>query len=114
MSLVKVIQPGRRDLAELGAVEDAAAEVRVHRSAPLFKLYLINDTEAFFGFYPVRQHKLTISGEQHEVYDLMGKDTVLFHHAATGDADAMGTQYVQQARGWFDSMWETVARETRT
>lgn len=102
------------ELAEMGAVEDAAAEVRVHRSAPLFKLYLINDTEAFFGFYPVRQHKLTISGEPHEVYDLMGKDTVLFHHAATDDADAMGTQYVQQARTWFDSMWETVARETTT
>jgi DNA-binding transcriptional regulator YhcF (GntR family) len=102
------------ELAELGAVADAAAEVRVHRSAPLFKLYLINGTEAFFGFYPVRQHKLTISGEAHEVYDLMGKDTILFHHAATGDADAMGTQYVQQARNWFDSIWETVARETRT
>jgi len=24
----------------------------------------------------------------------------------------MGTQYVQQARQWFDSMWGTVARET--
>jgi DNA-binding transcriptional regulator YhcF (GntR family) len=103
-----------QELAELGAVEDAAAEVRVHRSAPLFKLYVINDAEAFFGFYPVRQHRLTISGESHEVYDLMGKDTVLFHHAATGDADALGTQYVQQARNWFDSMWETVARETGT
>ncbi len=100
------------ELAELGFMEDASAEVRVHRSAPLFKLYLINDTEAFFGFYPVREHKLTIKGEPHAVYDLVGKDTTLFHHAATSDADAMGTQYVQQARQWFDSMWGTVARES--
>jgi hypothetical protein len=45
------------------------------------------------------------------VYDLMGKDTTLFHHAATNDPDSMGTQYVQQARQWFDSIWDTVARE---
>jgi hypothetical protein len=42
----------------------------------------------------------------------VGKDTTLFHHAATSDPDAMGTQYVQQAREWFDSMWDNVARET--
>jgi DNA-binding transcriptional regulator YhcF (GntR family) len=100
------------ELAELGIVEETSAEVRVHRSTPLFKLYVLNGTEVFFGFYPVREHKLTIKGEPHAVYDLVGKDTVLFHHAATNDGDAMGTQYVQQAREWFDSMWNTVARET--
>jgi DNA-binding transcriptional regulator YhcF (GntR family) len=100
------------ELAELGVIEQASAEVRLHRSAPLFKLYLLNDAEAFFGFYPVREHKLTIKGEPHAVFDLVGKDTTLFHHAATNDPDAMGTQYVQQAREWFDSMWDNVARET--
>ncbi len=100
------------ELAELGVIEEASAEVRVHRSAPLFKLYLLNDAEAFFGFYPVREHKLTIKGEPHAVYDLVGKDAILFHHAATSDVDAMGTQYVEQARQWFDSMWSTVARAT--
>ena len=99
------------ELADLGVMESASAEVRVHGSAPLFKLYVLNGSEAFFGFYPVREHKLTIKGEPHAVYDLVGKDTTLFHHAATDDADSMGTQYVRQAREWFDSMWETVARE---
>lgn len=99
------------ELADLGVMETASAEVRVHRSTPLFKLYVLNDTEVFFGFYPVREHKLTIKGEPHAVYDLMGKDATLFHHAATNDPDSMSTQYVQQARQWFDSIWDTVARE---
>lgn len=99
------------ELAELGLVEDAAAEVRVHRTAPLFKLYIVNGDEVFFGFYPVRSHKVTINGDAHPVYDLMGKDAVLFHHATNADDTSTDTQYVEQARFWFDSMWQTVARE---
>jgi DNA-binding transcriptional regulator YhcF (GntR family) len=98
------------ELADLGLVKEASAEVRVHRVAPLFKLYLINDAEAFFGFYPVRPHAVTIGGEQHKVYDLMGKDATLFHHAADQDEASLGSQYVAQARIWFDSMWTTIAR----
>ena len=98
------------ELAELGLVEEATAELRTHHSAPLFKLYIINDDQAFFGFYPVREHKVTIKGEAHAVYDLMGKDAVLFHHAANDDDTSTGSQYVEQARLWFDSMWQSVAR----
>ena len=32
-----------------------AAEVRVHGSAPLFKVYLINEQDLFFGYYPARK-----------------------------------------------------------
>ncbi|PZS26629.1 MAG: GntR family transcriptional regulator [Pseudonocardiales bacterium] len=99
------------ELAELGLIEEATAEVRTHHSAPLFKLYIVNDDEAFFGFYPVRERKITIKGEAHAIYDLMGKDAVLFHHAASADDTSTGTLYVEQAKLWFDSMWETVARE---
>jgi hypothetical protein len=99
------------ELAELGLVADAAAHVRVHRAAPLFKLYIVNEAEAFFGFYPVREHKVTIKGESHAVYDLMGKDATLFHQAVSPDEDSTGTQYVEQARTWFESMWSTVARD---
>jgi DNA-binding transcriptional regulator YhcF (GntR family) len=107
---VSAIVDSVAELADLGVLESASAEVRVHRSAPLFKLYVLNESEVFFGFYPVREHKLTIKGEAHAVYDLVGKDATLFHHAETIDAESLGTQYVQQARLWFDSMWNTVAR----
>ncbi|MGH8896355.1 MAG: hypothetical protein ACRDZ4_04860 [Egibacteraceae bacterium] len=86
---------------------DASAQIRVHHCAPLFKLYILNNEEAFFGFYPVREHTVTLGGEPHSMYDLMGKDAILFHHAAT-DSDM---EYVEQARAWFDAMWNTIGRE---
>jgi hypothetical protein len=95
----------------IGTPSETSAVVRLHRAAPLFKLYIVNDAEAFFGFYPVREHKVTIKGEDHTVYDLMGKDATLFHQVADADEESTGTQYVQQARTWFDSMWTTVARD---
>jgi DNA-binding transcriptional regulator YhcF (GntR family) len=98
------------ELADLGLVEDGSAEVRFHRSSPLFKLYLINGTDMFFGFYPVQEHSVTIAGQKHKVYDLMGKDITLFPSATDDDPEATGSQQIQQASLWFDSMWDTVAR----
>ncbi len=99
------------ELVELGRMQSARLTVRVHPCPPPFKLFILNGTDAFFGFYPVREHTATIASEKHTVYDLMGKDTVLFHQAASDDADAIGTQYVREAAAWFDSMWTTIARE---
>ncbi|MBP2474047.1 hypothetical protein JOF53_002919 [Crossiella equi] len=99
------------ELGSLGLVADVSAEVRVHRAAPLFKLYLLNNEEAFFGFYPVREHVISLGGEPQAIYDLMGKDAILFHHSTTDDDTSTGSQYVEQARTWFDSMWDTVSTE---
>lgn len=96
------------ELADLGLVEKGSVEIRAHNCTPLFKLFILNGEEAFFGFYPVREHGVTVKGEARSFYDLMGKDAVLFHHEATQDDTATGTQYVQQARAWFDSMWNTI------
>lgn len=96
-----------QELASLGLVSDASAQIRVHHCAPLFKLYILNNEEAFFGFYPVREHTVTLGGEPHSMYDVMGKDAILFHHAATDS----GVEYVEQARAWFDTMWNTIGRE---
>ncbi len=99
------------ELAELELVRQASAQIRVHDNTPLFKLYILNNQEAFFGFYPVREHTVSIDNEPHTVYDLMGKDAVLFHHAADADETSTGSQYVAQAREWFDSIWRAVARD---
>ncbi|WP_130345264.1 GntR family transcriptional regulator [Herbihabitans rhizosphaerae] len=100
-----------RELGSLGLIEEATAEVRVHHAAPLFKLYIINESETFFGFYPVREHVITFGETPTPIYDLMGKDTILFHHSVTEDDTSTGSQYVEQARTWFDSMWNTVSVE---
>lgn len=99
------------ELADLGLVRKASAAIRLHTAAPLFKLYLINGQDAFFGFYPVVQRVIKINGEPHDIYDLMGKDATLFHHSRSEDGDSAGSQYIEEAQRWFDTMWNTVGRE---
>ena len=99
------------ELGELGLIDDVHAEVRVAPAVPLFKLYLINNTEAFFGYYPVQEHTVKLDNEPTAIWDLMGKDATLFHHSADSDPDSMASQYVTQSIAWFDSLWTSVARE---
>ncbi|GII25495.1 winged helix-turn-helix domain-containing protein [Planosporangium mesophilum] len=101
-----------RELGELGLVRSATAEVRAHGTTALFKLYILNGDEVFFGFYPVVQHTVSIDKQPVPIFDVLGKDVPLFHYTADDtDGDGTGSQYVQQARGWFDSVWTTIAHE---
>lgn len=98
------------ELAALGLIKSGSAEVRTVHMAPLFKLFILNATEAFFGFYPVVQHAVAVNGKATDIYDPMGKDATLFHFAKTDDPDSIESQYVEQAKTWFDSVWSSVAR----
>lgn len=100
-----------RELGELGLVHSADVAVRVHSASPQFKLYLLNNEEVFFGFYPVVERTVTIGGNPVGIFDLMGKDVPLFHYAVTDDDEAAGTQFVEASRTWFDSVWVSIARE---
>jgi DNA-binding transcriptional regulator YhcF (GntR family) len=99
------------ELGELGLIPEVHAEVRVAPAVPLFKLYLINNTEVFFGYYPVQEHTVKLDDEPVAMWDLMGKDATLFHHSADADPDSMASQYVAQSAMWFNSIWTSVARE---
>ncbi|MEU7001388.1 GntR family transcriptional regulator [Nonomuraea sp. NPDC046570] len=107
----QAITDGVHELADLGLVKNASVQVRTYAATPSFKLYLINHEQAFFGFYPVVKHTARLDGEQKDLYDVMGKDSVLFHYALTEDPSAAASQYVAQARSWFTSMWTTISRE---
>ena len=41
-----------------------------------------------------------------------GKGSVLFHQAASDEADGIGTQYVREAAAWFESMWTSIAKDS--
>jgi hypothetical protein len=74
-------------------------------------LTALNQEEAFFGFYPVVQHPVPIKGESVSINDVMGKDATLFHFSTDDEDSSMATEYVAQARLWFDSVWKTISRE---
>ncbi|MDA3644154.1 winged helix-turn-helix domain-containing protein [Saccharopolyspora indica] len=108
---VQAITDTVQELADLELVRSATAKVRVYRGVPLFKLYLLNGEEAFFGFYPVVEHPVPINGAPVPIFDLMGKDATLFHFASVEDETSLGNQYIAEAQRWFDSVWSTVARD---
>ena len=100
------------ELGDLGLVQARTVEVRVHRAAPLFKLYILNGEEVFFGFYPVVEHTVTINGEADSDLrpDGQGRHPVPPRHQRRRRPPTRA-QYVEQARTWFDSMWSTIAYE---
>lgn len=77
----------------------------------MFKLYILNRVEAFFGFYPIVEHSVSLHGQNVPMFDLMGKDATLFHYERDDDPASVGGQYIDQAQAWFDSMWATVSHE---
>ncbi len=97
------------ELGELGLLT-TSVQIRTHSASPLFKIYIINRQEVFFGFYPVTRHRMNYRGSELDIWDLGGKDATLFHHS-TGDDTALGGLYVEEAQRWFDSVWESVSRE---
>lgn len=107
----QAIRDAVHELDELGLVHRGSVQLRLHRLAPLFKLYILNREELFFGVYPVVARSITIDDEPHRIYDLMGKDATLFHHASSDDDVSAGSQYVEQMQAWFESVWSTVGHE---
>ncbi|MBU3064365.1 GntR family transcriptional regulator [Nocardia sp. NEAU-G5] len=99
------------ELVNLGLISSATAEVRTYPAVPLFKLYILNGTYAFFGYYPVQEHSLKFGDETVGIWDLMGKDTTLFEFSQQSDPDARDAQFVRQSQMWFESIWTTVAEE---
>jgi hypothetical protein len=74
------------ELRDIGGVQSASLAVRVHPCPPPFKLFVLNGTDAFFGFYPVREHTVTIAGDKHSAYDVMGTDVVCRARRRLGSA----------------------------
>jgi len=97
------------ELADLGRIPEASIEIRTHGTAPLFKTFIINGVDVFFGFYPVVPHDVRIDGELVSILDPMGKDAAMFQHTDDGDPDGTDAQFVAQTRNWFESIWNTIA-----
>jgi hypothetical protein len=104
------ILDGVQELSRLGLLREATAEIRVHSCPPMFKLYILNDEEVFFGFYPITRSRIPLPSGDRDIYDLMGKDAVVFHHSAHS-GQPTDLPYIDQARTWFASMWDTISYE---
>ncbi|MEU5793360.1 GntR family transcriptional regulator [Streptomyces sp. NPDC047813] len=99
------------ELSLLGLVPETKVSVRVHSGTQFFKLYVINQEDVFFGYYPIRPNKVVVQGEAIEIFDLIGPDATLFHYSINEGESSSGAQQVDQAKLWFDSVWTTIGRD---
>lgn len=99
-----------QELTRLGLLQNATAEIRAHPCPPMFKLYILNGEEVFFGLYPIVKQRLPLASGDRDSYDLMGKDAVVFHHSVHS-GQPTDVPYIEQARNWFNSMWDTISYE---
>lgn len=98
------------ELESLGLTSEARVSVRVHNITPSFKLYVLNQRDAFFGFYPIAQNTVPVGGQPTKIYDVLGLDAVLFSYTR-GDERGHGTEWLQQGQLWFDSVWNNLGED---
>lgn len=95
-----------QELGDLGIVPAVSVEARLSPIMSMFKVYIINESHSFFGFYPIEEHAISLDSESVRMWDLMGKNATMFSTEAAGpnskDTDA---QFVKEARAWFESLW---------
>jgi hypothetical protein len=98
------------ELARKGRIKQGRAQIRAHQLPPLFKMYILNGDEVFFGLYPLAKHDVPLPGGTRDMYDLMGKDAMVFRYSQAS-GQAADTQFIEQSQGWFDSIWDTISYE---
>jgi DNA-binding transcriptional regulator YhcF (GntR family) len=97
-------------LQRVGLIESSSIEIRMHGIPPVHKLFILNETEVFFGFYPIEKNTVTFdNGEQTDIYDPSGTAANLLYFSRTGEESTQGAMVVENLRNWFNSMWDTIA-----
>lgn len=108
------LQSSVNRLADLRLMADVSVEIRTVPITPVHKLYLLNGTEALFGYYKVVERTVTYREEDMVIYDFLGLGATLFHYSAAGDSpDPSSAEYVRRSQDWFDSLWSTIAEPLR-
>lgn len=76
----------------------------------MFKMYILNGQVTFFGLYPIAKHNVPIPGGTRDMYDLTGKDAMVFRYSRSS-GEVADAQFIDQFQTRFDSIWETISYE---
>ena len=88
---------------------EASIQTRVFRATPLFKLFMIDNSDVFIGYYPVRERVVSLEKKPIAIFDLMSTDVTLVHNSS--EIDPTSGQHVTQTRAWFNNIWTTIAKD---
>lgn len=87
-------------------------EIDVHiefQALPLtspIKLYLLNGSEALFGYYDIVEREQGIADTSVEIYDSLGYESMLFQYLRSGGS--RDAAFVDRSQRWFDNLWDTI------
>lgn len=92
--------------------EGEKGEIDVHiefQALPLtspIKLYLLNGSEALFGYYDIVEREQGIADTSVEIYDSLGYESMLFQYLRGGGS--RDAAFVERSQRWFDNLWKTI------
>ncbi|MGX1886434.1 winged helix-turn-helix domain-containing protein [Streptomyces sp. NPDC055287] len=88
---------------------DVRVTFRALPFTPPVKLYLLNDSEALFGYYMITKREEEIDDVTTEMYDTLGLKSLLFSFSSgEGPRNA---KFVEQSQKWFDALWNTITSD---
>ncbi|MBT2391259.1 GntR family transcriptional regulator [Streptomyces sp. ISL-1] len=88
---------------------DAAVSFRAVPFTPPVKRYVLNGTEALFGYCTVTGREEEIGGEPLGLYDVLGTHSMLYSFAH--GAGSRDEAFVTESQRWFDGLWGAVAAD---
>ncbi|WHM38038.1 GntR family transcriptional regulator [Streptomyces sp. BPTC-684] len=75
------------------------------------KLYLLNGSEALFGYYDITAREQEIADTSVEIYDSLGNQSMLFQYLRSGGS--RDAAFVERSQRWFDGVWNTITSELK-
>ncbi|WP_317453795.1 GntR family transcriptional regulator [Streptomyces sp. CBMA152] len=70
------------------------------------KLYLLNGSEALFGYYDITRREQEIADTSVEIFDSLGNESLMFQFMRS--AGARDAAFVERSQRWFDGLWNTI------
>ncbi|MEV5607813.1 winged helix-turn-helix domain-containing protein [Streptomyces sp. NPDC052225] len=92
-------------------VESARIEIRHVDLTPIFKLYLINRTQALHAPYEVIERPIVLGDTEVAALDVLGLGATLTHYVVDEkNPNGRGSVFIKGWQAWFDSVWTHLAR----
>lgn len=93
-----------------GPVRDLDFTVKRVPLVPMFKTYLLNETEAFQAMYNLAQRRIPLGdAEEVEAIDILSVGATGTYFDKGDDAHDAQATWVDKQQAWFDSLWEHLA-----
>jgi DNA-binding transcriptional regulator YhcF (GntR family) len=93
---------------------EVSVEIRAVPITPVQKLYILNGSDALFGFYRVVEREVPQHQDWGNIYDVLGLSSLLFWHSRDpADPGSPSGVFVREAQEWFESLWSTIASDLK-